>query len=574
MKLSKSVWQTYKEVPNEAEIPSHQLILRAGLIHKLGSGLYTYMPFAYRTIRKIQQIVREELDKIEAQELLMTVVTPGELWQESGRWDKMGNLMLKFLDKGDRDLCISPTNEEAITDVFRKSVKSYKQLPMTLYQINTKFRDEIRPRFGLMRAREFTMKDAYSFHMDKACLDEVYDEIYQAYVNSFERMGLKFLVVEADAGDMGSKDSKTHEFQVTADTGEDIIIFSEQAGYAANAEKAETLRSGLVFEKNDGELKEVSTPEMSTIKDVCDFLKKDQHHSIKSLVYSLIKEEDEEIVLLQLLGDDELNELKLKNYFGADQVTPTPEHKLAKMGLPKGFIGAVNLPLPMRVFFDKAIDLEASYVTGAMKIDTHFENFRPSRDAKDSEVFDMRLARKGDFTLDGKHEVDEKKGIEVGHIFQLGDKYTKAMNVTVLDNNGKAKNPLMGCYGIGITRVMAAAVEQNYDEAGIIWPKAIAPYHIYFALIGKSEEIKEEAELIYKSLQSAGFEVLFDDRKAGPGFKFKDSDLLGLPIRLVLGERDFKENGQLEIVIRKTNEKLFVTKDELTPKLKEILEKC
>lgn len=572
MKLSKSVWQTYKEIPNEAEIPSHQLMLRAGLIHKLGSGLYTYMPFAYRTIRKIEQIVREELDKIEAQELLMTVVTPGELWQESGRWEKMGSLMLKFQDKADRDLCISPTNEEAITDVFRKSVKSYKQLPMTLYQINTKFRDEIRPRFGLMRAREFTMKDAYSFHMDKACLDQVYDDIYQAYVNSFERMGLKFSVVEADAGDMGSKESKTHEFQVTAETGEDIIIFSENGGYAANVEKAETIRKGISFNKDGGELKEVATPHMATIKDVCEYLKKDKHQSIKSLVYSIINGEDEEVVLLQILGDDELNELKLKNYLGAEEVAPTPEHKLAKMGLPKGFIGAVNLPLAMRVFFDKAVELDASYVTGAMKVDAHFENFCPKRDVKEFDVFDMRLAKKGDYTLDGAHIVDEKKGIEVGHIFQLGDKYTKSMNVTILDNNGKAQNPLMGCYGIGITRVMAAAIEQNHDESGIIWPKAIAPYHVYFALIGKSEEIKEEATKIYKSLQEAGIEVLFDDRKAGPGFKFKDSDLLGLPIRLVLGERDFKKNGQLEIVTRKTNEKQFVDKSEVISKLKEILE--
>jgi prolyl-tRNA synthetase len=571
MKLSKSVWQTYKEVPNEAEIPSHQLMVRAGLIHKLGSGLYTYMPFAYRTIRKIENIVREEMDKIGGQEILMTVVTPGELWQESGRWEKMGNLMLKFLDKADRDLCISPTNEEAVTDVFRRSVKSYKQLPINLYQINTKFRDEIRPRFGLMRAREFTMKDAYTFHMDKLCLDVEYEKMYKAYESAFSRMGLNFSIVEADAGDMGDKDSKTHEFQVTAETGEDIIIFNEESGYAANQEKADTKRKNLDFDKEAGEIKEIPTPGMATIEDVCNFLKCPQHHSIKSLVYSAITGEDEEIILLQLLGDDDLNELKLKNYLSCDQVVPTPENKLAKLGLPKGYIGAVGLESPMRIIFDAAIDMDAYYTTGGLKPDLHLGKFNPNRDVKEKEVVDIRLARKGDLTPDGKHEVDEKKGIEVGHIFQLGDKYTKAMSCTILDSNGKAKNPLMGCYGIGITRVMAAAIEQNHDEFGIKWPKAIAPYHVYFALIGKSDEIKDEADKIYNEIQEAGIEVVFDDRKAGPGFKFKDSDLLGLPFRVVLGERDYKESGNLEIVHRETNEKEFVKRDQLISRLKELI---
>lgn len=573
MKLSKSVWQTYKEIPNEAEIPSHQLMLRAGLIHKMGSGLYTYMPFAYRTVRKIENIVREEMDAIGGQEVLMNVVTPGELWQESGRWEKMGNLMLKFLDKADRDLCISPTNEEAVTDVFRKTVKSYKQLPVTLYQINTKFRDEIRPRFGLMRAREFTMKDAYTFHMDKDCLDREYDKMYQAYSNSFKRMGLNFSIVEADAGAMGTSESKTHEFQVTAETGEDIIIFNEESGYAANIEKANTKRKALEFDKKGGELKEVATPNMATIEDVCNFLKKPQHHSIKSLVYSAITGEDEEIILLQLLGDDELNELKLQNFLGCDQVVATPEHKLAKLGLPKGFIGAVGLPQPMRIIFDEAVDQEAFYATGGMKPDVHFENFSPKRDCKDYEVLDLRLAKKGDLTPDGKYEVDEKKGIEVGHIFQLGDKYTKAMSVTILDQNGKAQAPLMGCYGIGITRVMAAAIEQNHDEKGIIWPKAIAPYHVYFALIGKSEEIMNKANEVYEELQNAGLEVIFDDRKAGPGFKFKDADLLGLPVQVVLGERDFKEKGTLELVNRATGEKTFIPRDNVVEEVKALLGK-
>lgn len=571
MKLSKSVWQTYKEVPAEAEIPSHQLMVRAGLIHKLGSGLYSYMPFAMKVIKKIEGIIREELDAIDSQEVQMTVVTPSELWKESGRWDKMGDEMLRCKDKGEREICLSPTNEEAITDIFRKSVKSYKSLPTSLYQINTKFRDELRPRFGLMRAREFTMKDAYSFHMDKECMDKGYAEFKGAYERIFTRMGLKFSAVEADAGNMGSGDSQTHEFQVIADTGEDTIIYSEAGSYAANVEKAQTIRKGLEFDLTGGELKEVHTPKMATIADVCEFLKKPQHQSIKSLVYTITKEDKSEEVLLQVLGDDELNPLKLKNALGAEEVAPALEHKLKELGLPKGFIGAVNAPKGMRIIFDKAINLDAFYATGAMKEDYHFENFNPKRDTSEYEVLDLRMAKKGDFTEDGQFEVDEKRGVEVGHIFQLGDKYTQSMNVNILDQNGKTKNPLMGCYGIGVTRVMAAAIEQNHDENGIIWPKALAPFDIYFALIGKSEEIKETATTIYEEMKSEGLEVLFDDRKAGPGFKFKDSDLLGLPLRVVLGERDFKESGNLEVVDRRTNEKTFVKKEELIAKLKEQL---
>lgn len=571
MKLTRSIWQTYKEVPAEAEIPSHQLMIRAGLIHKSGSGLYTYMPFGYKVIKKVEKIVREEMDATGSQEILMSVVTPGELWQESGRWDKMGGLMLKFKDKGDRDLCISPTNEEAVTDVFRKTVKSYKQLPQSVYQINTKFRDEIRPRFGLMRAREFTMKDAYTFHMDKKCLDQGYDAIYKAYENAFNRMGLEFAAVEADAGDMGDKESKTHEFQVIAETGEDTIIYCAETGYAANIEKADTLREELSFDLEEKELSEVETPNMATIEDVCNFLKVPQHQSIKSLLYSIKNEEDEEIVLIQLLGDDELNNLKLKNFLSADEVLPTEEMKLKTLGFSKGFIGAAHMPVKVRVLVDKAIDLDAYYSTGANKKDYHYTGFNFKRDGGEYEVVDLRLARKGDRTPDAKGVVEEKKGIEVGHIFQLGDKYTKALDVKILDQNGKTMAPLMGCYGIGISRVVAAAIEQNHDENGIIWPKEIAPFDLYFATIAKTEEYKQIGEDIYNELISAGFDTLYDDRKAGPGFKFKDSDLLGLPVRVVMGERDFKEKGELEIVIRKTNEKRFVKREDLVSTLKTIL---
>jgi prolyl-tRNA synthetase len=573
MKLSKSLWQTYKETPAEAEIPSHQLMLRAGLLHKSGAGLYHYLPFVYRSIRKVEQIVREEMDAIDGQELIMSVVTPGELWQESGRWDVMGDLMLKFKDKGDRDLCISPTNEETVTDIFRKGVKSYKQLPINVYQINTKFRDEIRPRFGLMRAREFTMKDAYTFHMTKECIDEVYDKFFKAYCNILDRMGLEYTAVEADAGAMGSADSKTHEFQVLAETGEDEIVYCDKTGYSANSEKAQTKRKAVDYFITDKPVAEVSTPNMATIEDVCNFLKRPQTHSLKSLVYTGIKGEDEEHVLVLLLGDDELNEVKLKNYLGADHLLPAAGEVLREYEMPKGFIGPYGLKKKIKVLFDNEVDTDAAYVVGALKVDLHLENFIPKRDAGEFEQVDLRLAKAGDLTLDGKGEVAVKRGIEVGHIFQLGDKYTKAMSTTVLDQNGKAFHPLMGCYGFGVTRSIAASIEQNHDEKGIIWPKAIAPYHIYFALIAKTDEYHQLGEEVYNDLKKEGFEVIFDDRKAGPGFKFKDADLLGLPIRLVLGERDYKEKQEFEIVHRQTGEKTFCKREDLVSNLKSLLEK-
>jgi len=574
MRLSKAFWQTFKETPADAVIPSHQLMMRAGLIHKSGAGLYNYLPFGLKTIKKVENIVREELDKAGCHELLMTVVTPGELWQESGRWDKMTE-MLKFKDKGGRDVCISPTNEEAIADIFRKTVKSYKQLPVNLYQINTKFRDEIRPRFGLMRGREFVMKDAYTFHMDKACLDEGYENLKKAYSRIFERLGLNFFIVEADAGAMADSSAKTHEFQVIADNGEDLLIYNQEANYASNQEKAKTKRANIDFDTSKPAQEEVATPKMSTIEDVCNFLKVPQYTSIKSLVYfANYHEEDKdgEFVLLQLLGDDELNELKLTNYLGASEIRPAADDEMKDLGLVKGFIGAFNLKEDLKVLVDSAINMDGAFTVGAQKEDFHIKNFVPSRDIKECEQVDLRLAKKGDLTEDGKHIVDEIRGIEVGHIFQLGDMYTKAMGITVLDQNGKTIPPLMGCYGIGITRTVAAVIEQLHDEKGIIWPKNIAPADIYFASIAKSDELKAIAEDIYKELQDSGFDVVFDDRKAGPGFKFKDSDLLGLPIRVVLGEKTYGENQELELVVRKTGESLKVKKDQLVSKVKELME--
>lgn len=569
MILSKGFWQTYKEVPADATIASHQLMMRAGLIHKSAAGLYNYLPMGYRSIRKVEQIVREEMDKAGCYEMLMSVVTPGELWQETGRWEKMGGEMLKFKDKADRDLCISPTNEEAITDVFRKTIKSYKDLPLSLYQINTKFRDEIRPRFGLMRGREFIMKDAYTFHATKECLDEVYDRMYEAYENVFNRLGLEFSAVVADGGAMADGDAKTHEFQVIADSGEDAIIYSNEANYAANIETAKTIRKVESAAKT-GSMAKVSTPGKATIKEVCEFLKKNEFHSLKSLVYKARNDEEEKFILVLLLGDDELNELKLEKVYPGYEVTTATDTELKALGLIKGFIGPVEIS-NLDIVFDTQVDLDAAYVVGANKLDMHLENFVPKEVIKQIKTADLRLACSGDYTVDGKHQVELKRGIEVGHIFQLGDKYTKGMDATILDQNGKAMAPLMGCYGIGVTRLVAAVIEQNHDENGIIWPAAIAPYNVSFVAIVKSEEYKEKANELYKTLINSGLEVVYDDRKAGPGFKFKDADLLGLPLQVVLGERDHKEDGMLEIRIRRSGEKIKVSQEDLISKVNELL---
>ncbi|MFZ4712780.1 MAG: proline--tRNA ligase [Bacteriovoracaceae bacterium] len=572
MKLSQGYWQTIKETPSDAEIPSHQLMIRAGLINKTGAGLYTYMPMGLRSIRKVEKIVREELDKIGCFEITMGVVTPGELWKETGRWDVMGQLMLRFQDRQGRDLCISPTNEETVTDLFRKTVKSYKQLPVTLYQINTKFRDEIRPRFGLMRGREFTMKDAYSFHENKDCLDKTYNEIYQAYCNIFSRLGLEYIAVEADGGAMAGGQAKTHEFQVVAEAGEDQLIYCAESQYAANIEKSEAKRS-INNMTAASELKMVATPSKSTIEDVCQFLGKPQEESLKALVYVALKEQKEEVLLAFVHGDDQLNEIKLQNFLKAEHLAPATEKHLAEFHLTKGFIGPKNLKSKIRVILDQSINDKASYVAGANEVDQHFQGLVVSRDLAPGsfEIADIRLSKTGDLCPKSGKPVVLKKGIEVGHVFQLGDKYTKAMNVTILNKEGKGVTPIMGCYGIGTTRTVAAAIEQHYDKDGIIWPVALAPYHVYFGVIGKAEETMLLASDIYNELNKSGVETVLDDRGQGPGVMFKDADLIGLPLRVVLGERDYKEAGLLEIRVRRTGESFKVTRQDLIKKCQELL---
>lgn len=571
MRLSKSFWQTYKEDPSDAEIASHKLLVRAGLIHKTAAGIYSYLPFAVRTLQKIKNIVRDEMNKTGGQELAMSFVTPSELWLESGRWDAMGPEMLRIKDRKQNDFCLSPTNEETITDIFKKNVSSYKQLPVNLYQITTKFRDEIRPRFGLMRGKEFTMKDAYTFHTDKNCMDALYDKYYQAYSNTIKRMGLEFIVVEADGGNIASGDSQTHEFQVIADSGEDTVVQAKEIGYAANIEKAQTYRVGLDFTEAC-DIEDIETKDKATCEEVCEMLGVPVYQSLKTLVFTAVYGEKEAHYMVMILGDDELNEIKLKNFLGADHITVAKDVVLDQLGAPKGYMSPYKLDGKFTIIYDEAIDLDKSYIVGANKIDFHMRGYVPSRDTSDYKVADLRMAKEGDLGPDKKTPIEFRKGIEVGHIFQLGDKYSKAMDAGVLDQNGKNFFPLMGCYGIGITRMMAAAIEQHHDENGMIWPMSISPYQVYFVAIAKSDEFKVIADEIYEKLLSAGIEVIYDDRKSGPGPKFKDADLLGIPLRLTFGERDYKESKEMELKLRSNGEAFKVTKENALEKIKHYIE--
>lgn len=570
MRLSQGYWQTLKETPSDADVVSQQLMMRAGLMYKTGAGLYTYLPMAFRSLKKIEKIIREEHEKINAFEISMPVVTPSELWIESGRWDAMGGQMLKAIDRAERQVCLSPTNEETVTDLFRRTVTSYKQLPVCLYQINTKFRDEIRPRFGLLRAREFTMKDGYSFHMDKASLDKFYDEIYGAYTNIFTRMGLEFIAVEADGGAMAGGGAKTHEFQVVADNGEDYLVYVQRTKFAANIEKAMTVRKNIASAPA-AELTKFATPNQKTCDEVCAAHGMPITTSLKSIVMHTVINGKDQFFMVMLLGDDSLNEVKFKNKVNAEHIRPAQQSELDRLGLVKGFMGPSTSAEGFKVIFDEAIDMNASYVVGANEPDHHLKGFVPSRDTKPKNFrADMRMSKEGDFI--GDDQIVLKKGIEVGHIFQLGDKYTKSMKVTVLNDQGKAITPIMGCYGIGVTRVLASAIEQNNDKDGIVWPASIAPYDIYLCFIGKTDETKTLAEELNKEIKQAGMDTLFDDRQLGPGQMFKDADLIGLPIRVVLGERDYQATGDIEVKIRKTGEVLKVKKNELVPALKKKLE--
>ncbi len=540
---------TLKEVPADAEIVSHQLMLRAGLIRRLASGLFTWMPLGLRVLRKVEAIIREEMDRAGALELLMPAVQPAELWQESQRWDQYGPLLLRMSDRHNREYCFGPTHEEVITDVARRELQSYKQLPINFYQIQTKFRDEIRPRFGVMRSREFIMKDAYSFDLDQAGLETSYARMHAAYTAIFDRLGLKFRVVDADSGEIGG--SRSQEFHVLADSGEDAIAYSDEDRYASNIETAATSAAGIVTPAATEELTKIATPGVKTIDALCTFLSVSPEKTLKTLIV----EGTDGLVAFALRGDHDLNAVKAQKIPGV--VSPltmaSPESIAKAMGCGPGFVGPIGLKLP--VYFDHATLGMNDFVCGGNEKDMHVTGVNFGRDLDPPATVDVRNVVAGDRTPGGKGLLSIARGIEVGHIFQLGTKYSEAMNATVQDPEGKNQVMAMGCYGIGVTRIVGAAIEQNHDEAGIIWPQPLAPFDVVLVPINmhRSEEVKAAAEALYEELRGRGLEVLLDDRDVRPGVKFADAELIGIPHRLVISDRGLAA-GELEYRHRRDSE--------------------
>ncbi|MGB1289599.1 MAG: proline--tRNA ligase [Porticoccaceae bacterium] len=547
MRASQYLIATKKESPADAEVISHQLMLRAGMIRKVASGLYSWLPLGLRVFRKVENIVREEMDKAGAMELLMPVVQPADLWEESGRWGQFGPELLRIRDRHDREFCLGPTHEEVITHLVRNEISSYKQLPANFYQIQTKFRDERRPRFGVMRTREFCMKDAYSFHSSNESLQETYDLMYQTYSNIFERTGLVFRAVLADTGSIGG--SHSHEFHVLADSGEDAIVFSTESEFAANIEKAEALPSSEPNKKGTQQKQEVATPNTHSIEEVCQFLSVDAKQTVKTLIVS-VEDEDGEKKLhgLVVRGDHELNEVKAQKILGMDtELTFASEQQvLDQLNCPVGSLGPVDLDIPLIV--DHSAAALTDFVCGANRDGYHLIGVNWKTDCIIETQADIRNVVAGDPSPDGKGVLEIKRGIEVGHIFQLGTKYSEAMNATVLNENGKEQVMTMGCYGIGVSRIVAAAIEQNHDENGIIWPAAIAPFQIALVPINmhKSDRVKQACEDLYSQLTAAGFDVLFlDEQKARLGSMLADIELIGIPHRIVIGDRGLDE-GKIE----------------------------
>ncbi|MCP5352407.1 MAG: proline--tRNA ligase [Chromatiales bacterium] len=548
MRTSRFPLSTVKEVPNDAEIISHQLMIRAGLIRKLAAGVYNWLPWGLRVLRKVEKVVREEMDRAGSLELLMPAVQPAELWQESGRWEQYGPELLRIHDRHQREFCIGPTHEEVITDLARREIRSYKQLPVCYYQVQMKFRDEIRPRFGVMRAREFLMKDAYSFHLDKPSLDETYKVMFDAYSQIFTRLELDFRPVLADSGSIGG--SLSHEFHVLADSGEDAIAFSTESDYAANVEATECLLPATGPAAPTAAMQTVDTPNQHSIEEVSAFLKVPASQTLKTLFVQ--GEEDGSVVALCLRGDHALNEIKAAKLDGvASPLTlASDEQVIASAGCKPGSVGPRGLIVPIIV--DRAATALSDFVCGANEDGKHLTGVNWGRDLPAPgddgiAIADLRNVVEGDPSPDGKGTIRIARGIEVGHVFQLGDKYSKAMNATVLDEGGKAVVMPMGCYGIGVSRVVAAAIEQNHDEAGIVWPAPIAPFQVAIAPINmaKSERLRDAAEKLYQEMLDAGIDVLFDDRPIRPGVMFADLELVGIPHRVVLGDRGL-DNGMAE----------------------------
>ncbi len=546
MRYSKMFMPTRREDPADAEIASHKLLIKAGFIRQVARGIYTLLPLGQRSVRRIERIVREEMDKAGAQELLMPAIQPAELWKESNRWNEYGPELMRFQDRKQSDFCLGPTHEEVITDILRNDVTSYKQLPINLYQIQSKFRDEIRPRFGLMRGREFIMKDAYSFDVDIEGANKSYDIMYKAYEAIFDRFGFEYRAVEADSGNIGG--SRSHEFQVLAETGEDEIVSCQSCDYAANVEKAEIqiAKSEIKNEVEAGTLEEVYTPKMKTIAEVSTFLERKPEDFVKTLIYLA----GEQFIAVLVRGDHNANELKLKNLLKSDGMDTTEfrmanDVEVGKMTkAPVGFAGPVGLKMP--IYADLSVAPMANFIVGANKKDTHFLNVNFERDVEISEFADLREAKGGDACGKCGGVLESFRGIEVGHIFYLGTKYSAAMKARVQNKEGESCPLEMGCYGIGITRILAAVVEQNHDEKGIMWPMAIAPFQVMIQpLQMKNEDVVSTAETIYKALKDAGIDALLDDRNQGAGTKFKDFELIGIPLRVTIGARGLAE-GKIE----------------------------
>ena len=568
MRYSQYLLPTLKEIPSEAEVPSHQLMFRAGMIRKLTSGIYSYMPLGLRSIRKVEQIIREEMNRAGAIEVLLPFVQPAELWQESHRWEEYGKELVRFKDRHNRDCCLGPTHEEVITDLARKEIRSYRQMPLNLYQIQTKFRDEIRPRFGVMRAREFIMKDAYSFDVDEKGTDESYQKMVEAYTRIFTRCGLRFRAVEAETGLIGGTFS--HEFMVLAETGEETIVSCTHCSYAANIEKAEFRRSQKLSkpgEIHSKPLQKILTPEKRTVEEVTQFL----HVLPQDLVKTLIFETEKGPIAALVRGDHEISEKKLQALWRVENLQLAEEATVEKIThAPKGFAGPLGLSIPMVADLD--IQEMVNFVTGANEKDTHLLHVNNNRDFKVDQFSDIRKFSLGDRCPLCGEETRTDKGIEVGHTFKLGTKYSKAMGATYLDDQGKEKEVVMGCYGIGVGRTVAAGIEQSYDQNGIIFPMPIAPFQVLILPVNtKMDLLREAAEQVYQDLTEKEVEVLLDDREESPGVKFKDADLIGIPLRLTLGEKNLKK-GLVEIKKRRTGEILLVKKEEVVSKVKEMID--
>lgn len=573
MRLSTMFVPTRKEDPADAEVVSHQLLVRGGFIRMLARGIYDFLPLGWRSVRKIEQIVREEMDRAGAQEVHLPAVQPAELWQESGRWTHYGAELLRFRDRKGAEFCFGPTHEEVVTDMIRGDVKSYKQLPLNVYQIQTKFRDETRPRFGLMRGREFIMKDAYSFDVDEAGALESYDVMFDAYHRIFKRLGLEYRAVEADTGNIGG--SRSHEFQVLAETGEDEIVSCTECGYAANVEKAEIrLEVAEAGEPSGSELATLRTPKARTIEEVSAYLKRPAQLIVKTLVYMA----DETALIVLTRGDHQVNELKLKAYLNGELGREVQELRMASDAevealtkAPVGFAGPVGVN-GVEILADLAVEPMVDFIVGANLKDKHHVNVNHGRDFEVSAFVDLRQAGAGDICGRCGGTLEAHRGIEVGHVFFLGDKYSKAMNANVLDENGDHRPMQMGCYGIGVTRILAAVIEQNHDDDGIIFPMAVAPYQVVICPLHlKNELVVSEAERIYSELQAAGVEVVLDDRDLRAGNKFKDADLIGIPVRLTLGGRGV-ENGQAELKMRHQSENEMVPLSEVVDRIKALIE--